>query len=269
MASAITLLSDLGENNFSVAGLQYFFTEAFPARTVLNLYHQSDSFDIESLAYQLYGALHTFPEYSIHVLFCKKVNIPNQLLISKIKNQYVISPNNGILSVLHEEINTETFLFHSTKDNYEYQGFVQEYIQLIQWIESGEYSHKLDKAPNILQMKPLNTGLMISEDRIIARVIAILSTGNIVLNLKERDFNKVVSNQRFYIQFLTIRISHISNGYQHSNTNNKMGALFNEAGFLEIFMIGGSVAELFNINKYTNNKIEIVIGDSSNSQVNF
>jgi hypothetical protein len=54
-----------------------------------------------------------------------------------------------------------------------------------------------------------------------------------------------------------------------SETNNKMGAIFNESGFLEIFMIGGNLAKLFNINKYSNNKIEIIIGTDAKNQIGF
>lgn len=268
--SFITISSDLGENNFSLSILLARLKEMFSSFQVIPLYQQDDIYDIESIAYHIRGALNVFPEKTIHLIFCKYSLTNYDLILTKINNQYIISSDNGVSSLVHDnqpEINI--YKISSQLKVFEFIPYLESYTKLIQSILENNYSSLLEPNPSMIQTKPFNTGLMIYEDRIITRVVSISSTGSIILNLSKKQFYEVVQEKPFYIQFVTIKISSISPNYKASDSNNKMGAIFNEAGFLEIFMIGGHVARLFNINKYSNSKIEIIIGHDPNSQIKF
>ena len=266
----ITVSSDLGGNNFSDSYVIERIQQKFPSYRVVSLFHQEDIYDLESIAYQIRGALNLFPPDTIHLIFCKYSLSNYHLILSKINFQYVIGSDNGVSSLLHDyELDPEYYKYIGQLSEFNLEKYIDSYCEVIDSILKKNYSQVLDPNPTIVQTKPFNTGLIIQPDRIITRVVSISSTGSLILNLTKKQFYDTVQDQSFYIQFVTIKISKISPNYTASETNNKMGAIFNEAGFLEIFMIGGHVAKLFNINKYSNNKIEIIIGDDSNRQIKF
>ena len=99
--SLITLTSDLGYNNFALAEFKARFVSQFPQHSVLDLFHHQEIYDIESIAYQLLGALSTFPDHTVHIVYNKYAVQNNQVLITKINNQYILVPNNGLLSLIH------------------------------------------------------------------------------------------------------------------------------------------------------------------------
>lgn len=266
----ITVSSDLGGNNFSDSYIIERIQQKFPSYRVVSLFHQEDIYDLESIAYQIRGALNLFPPDTIHLIFCKYSLSNYDLILSKINSQFVIGSDNGVSSLLHDyDLDPEYYKYIGQLSEFNLEKYVDLYCAVLDSIFKQSYSQILESSPTIVQTKPFNTGLIIQPDRIIARVVSISSTGSLILNLTKKQFHDTVQDQSFYIQFVTIKISKISPNYTASETNNKMGAIFNEAGFLEIFMIGGHVAKLFNINKYSNNKIEIIIGDDSNRQIKF
>jgi S-adenosylmethionine hydrolase len=99
--SIISLSSDLGNNNFALAEFKANIAQRFSQHQVIDLFHHQEVYDIESIAYQLLGALNTFPEGSIHVVYNKYAVQNSDILITKLKNQFIIAPNNGILSLIH------------------------------------------------------------------------------------------------------------------------------------------------------------------------
>ncbi len=268
--SIVTISSDLGENNYKLAALRASFIEKFPSFSINYLYQQEDKFDIESMAYQILGATHSFPEKSIHIIFCQYSITRYSLLLLKFKNHYIISSDNGIVSFFSNlDYDIEVYHLESRLEEYDFKGYVEQYIEALRLLNNHEYISKLQRTNSYLQTKPFSTGLVIQPDRIVARVLKIYESGNLVLNLTKMEFDSVIAQSSFFISFQTVKIRSISKNYNVTETNNRMGAIFNDIGFLEIFMIGGHVAKLFNINKFSNNKIEIVLDHDSNRQIKF
>lgn len=265
----ITISSDLGENNYSFAMLHASLKREFPQDDIIPLYQQNDVYDIESMAYHLMGGVALFPKETIHLAFCKYSLTQYHLILVHVQGQYILTSDNGLCSAIDGYEAMPLYRYPSTMMQFDFQKYLSQYMQVIRYIRESSYSSKLESNPNYVQTKPFNTGRMLMADRLVTRVVAISLSGNIILNISQKQFQDSVGSQPFYIQFFTIKIRSISPNYMASETNNRMGAIFNEAGYMEIFMIGGHIAKLFNITKYTNNKIEIVIGHDSNSQINF
>ena len=87
--SIISLSSDLGNNNFALAEFKASIAQRFSQHQVLDLFHNQEVYDIESIAYQLLGALNTFPEGSIHVVYNKYAVQNSDILITKLNNQFI------------------------------------------------------------------------------------------------------------------------------------------------------------------------------------
>lgn len=265
--SLITLTSDLGFNNFSLAEFKAKFMNQFPENPIIDLFHHQEVYDIESIAYQILGALSTFPDHTVHIVYNKYAVQNSQLLITKIRNQYILAPNNGLVSLIHfMDYNAKVFLLNNSPEGNDVWSL---------WLQTVQSLLK-DKIPNVaietnqfVQTRPFNTDLHLMDDKIITRVIHTDSVGNVVLNLQKKDFYHHLNNRAFHIAFISSKIFQLSPNYATSYNQNRIGALFNPTGFLELFMIGGKLAELFNINKWKNNKFEIILDNDTNRQINF
>lgn len=265
--SIISLSSDLGNNNFALAEFKANIAQRFSQHQVIDLFHHQEVYDIESIAYQLLGALNTFPEGSIHVVYNKYAVQNSDILITKLKNQFITAPNNGILSLIH-------FLDFQSKV-YRIDGQQVEKETYQSWIDALGYLID-DKLPpmametnSFIQTKPFHSDLFLMDTKMITRVLHTDSIGNIVLNIQKEEFYDYLADRAFFISFVSSKIFQLSPNYATTYNPNHIGAIFNATGFLELFMIGGNLAELFNVNKWKNNKFEILIDHDTNREINF
>lgn len=265
--SLITLTSDLGYNNFALAEFKARFVSQFPQHSVLDLFHHQEIYDIESIAYQLLGALSTFPENTVHVVYNKYAVQNNQVLITKINNQYILAPNNGMLSMVHFlDYNAKVYILENSRTE---SGEWTLWLQTVQSLIDGKIPSAAVETNQFVQTKPFNTDLHFMDEKMITRVIHTDSVGNVVLNIQKEEFYHYLNNRAFHIAFISSKVFQLSPNYATTYNPNRIGALFNPTGFLEFFMIGGNLAELFNINKWKNNKFEIVIDNDTNREINF
>lgn len=260
--SILTLTSDLGENNFGLAAFKANAQIRFPEDIIIDLFHHNEIFDIESIAYQVLGALNTFPKDSIHIVYSRYTTSKSDLLIIKLLGQYVIAPNNGIVSLLYFiDYQAKVYIQKLSEE-------IQDYFEIVDMIKSSSVS-ALPIAPQFTHTKPFNTDLMLLEDKILCRILYVNSLGNIILNIQKEEFYQFISDRAFHILLVNIKLFQFSPNYSVAYNPNRIGALFNATGFLEVFMIGGNLAELFNMNKWKNNKIEIYIDNDTNREINF
>lgn len=263
----ITLTSDLGSNNYALAAYKAQCVHHFPQHQVLDLFHHDEIHDVESIAYQLIGALATFPPKTIHLIQLKYTDVRPELLIVELQQQYIIAPNNGILSLLH-------FLDYSAKVYQvlkEGQGMPswQTAINMCTALIEGQLPSPAYETNQFIQTRPFNSELHFLDDKILCRVLHTDSVGHTVLNIQKTDFYDYMQDRAFYISFIGTKIFQLSPNYATTYNPNRIGALFNETGFLELFMVGGNLAELFNINKWKNNQFEIVIDHGTHREINF
>jgi S-adenosyl-L-methionine hydrolase (adenosine-forming) len=265
----LSLSSDLGENNFNLAQLQARLKMNFPNESLVDLFHHNEIYDIESIAYQVYGALHTFPDESIHLIYCKYSVLKSNLLICKLRNQFVICPNNGILSLLHSiDFNAKVYSLDVQTEFFNIDFYISNSFKAIESVMNNSYL-QLTESVTFIQTKPFNTDLKRIENKIITRVLHTDKLGNIVLNITENEFKETTENKGFTLVFHTVKLFQISPNYSTAYNPNKIGAIFNSAGFLELFMIGMNLSNLFNINKFNGTKFEIIIDNDTNRQINF
>jgi S-adenosylmethionine hydrolase len=265
--SLITLTSDLGYNNFALAEFKARFVSQFPQHSVLDLFHHQEIYDIESIAYQLLGALNTFPEGSIHLVYNKYASQNSDILITKLKNQFILAPNNGILSLIHF-LDFQSKVYQIDGQQVKKETY-QSWIEALGSIINGKIPPTAMETNSFIQTKPFHSDLFLMDTKIITRVLHTDSIGNIVLNIQKEEFYDYMADRAFYISFVSSKIYQLSPNYATTYNPNRIGAIFNATGFLELFMIGGNLAELFNVNKWKNNKFEILIDHDTNREINF
>lgn len=243
--SFITLLSDLGYNDASVARVKSVLLQQLPHMPVIDITHNVQPFYLPQAAYLLSSAISTMPGDTFHiVLYDLYYNSRPQLVYANINGQHFLVPDNGIIPLTFPQHNGEARLCYDMDDNGNLATWISAAADAIEKIKSGNITalpaHTIQNAP--LHRKPLIQG-----NEIECHVIHIDRFENVVLNLTKAEFEATAQGRPFSIQLLRDdTITEISKQYSAVKPGDKL-CRFNSAGYLEIAINKGNAAGLFGL----------------------
>ncbi len=111
----ITLLTDYGTCDYYVAALKGVILSLSPEARVVDITHEIEPFDIAQAAFVLRQTLPWFPAGTIHVAVVDPgVGSARRILLGKYNGQYVLAPDNGLMTWLHRDFPAE--LMHVVED---------------------------------------------------------------------------------------------------------------------------------------------------------
>lgn len=243
----ITLTTDLGKNNYNIASLKGAILSLAPESQLIDISNEINNFDIVEGTFMLANSYKFFPKGTIHVIainsfYAQKVRI---LLLQK-EEYYFIAPDNGILSLLFENIENDNIRY------YEYgnaNGDLYTVIaKMIAEISIGKKSPEIGiKADNItkkIYLKPVVSG-----NSIRATVIFIDKFGNAILNVTKDLFEQNSKDKNFKLIYSPKNsINNIYNKYSDIPYGDEL-CLFNSAGYLEIAVNMGNASEILGLEK--------------------
>lgn len=262
----ISFSADCGQNGYLGAAIKAQIAIGAKAQ-VIDLYHSADPYHIEDLAYHIIGALHTFPDHSFHIVLSNYTQRSEDILVYKFRDQYLLAPDYGLMSLIEFLDYSQPICKYKIENTGDVLASVSNYLRCIEDLtQQGMACCEVTR--QYVQTKPLNMGLSIRSQLIIARIFYINPLGHLVLNIRQKEFEEAIKDQPFQIWIHSLVIENISKSY-YTEDKNRIGAIFGSAGFLELFMVGDHLGRLLNFNTFTNNKIEIKIGDDPNRQINF
>jgi S-adenosylmethionine hydrolase len=267
MTNIITFTTDWGSSdNYSAIFKAHILREMRDAM-LCDISHDVGKFNITTGIYLLKSTYHYFPEGTIHVFDVDFLNPQQELayqlskknklqeplnfrdyLAVKYKGHYFLAINNGVFSILCEQVNeieeivklkrAEEYSNFKTFNAIRY--FVRPVIALAKQNRSlselGE-TYSPDKIETIKLMQPL---IKMSEelgDVIEFGVKHIDSYGNIITDLHRDTFAKIAKGRdkvSIYIKGMGKYTVRIANTYSDVPKNSSMIAIFNLAGYLEI-----------------------------------
>ena len=111
--SLITLTSDIGQQDFLIGAVKGQLLQANPAFRIVDISHNLSPFNYPQAAYVCRNAIRNFPEQTFHIilinLFDKR---PEHLLLVKHNNQYIGCADNGLITMILEELPSEIVALH-------------------------------------------------------------------------------------------------------------------------------------------------------------
>jgi hypothetical protein len=102
--SIVTLTSDYGTTDHYVASLKGRLLSLRPQLTIVDVSHNIHNFDIVQAAFVLKHAYLSFPKTAIHIALVHNSTGPQDLLCFERDGHYFIMPDNGLVTLLFEEI---------------------------------------------------------------------------------------------------------------------------------------------------------------------
>lgn len=257
----ITLTSDWGLKDHYLASVKGAFLRSIPNAILVDITHQIPPFDLNQASFILKSAYKNFPEGSIHIVGINteaSIEMPHVLI--KHKGHYFIGADNGIFALMFDEtpeliieldiIQTSNRFSFPSKDV-----FVQAAMHVVEGNDLEHLGEKRDTLTNKMSFKPV-----IESDLIKGKVIYIDGYQNVITNITEDLFKKVVKRKKFKILLRAgnYQITNISNSYLDVSEGELL-ALFDSENNLEIAINKGKASSLLGLGIDDVIRIEVLL----------
>jgi S-adenosylmethionine hydrolase len=248
----ITLTSDIGSQDFLVGAVKGQLLQVNPAFMIADISHTLSPFNYPQAAYVCRNAIKNFPEETFHVILINLFDRrPEHLLFAKHNNQYIGCADNGLITMILEEVPSEIValpLNKSVQKNTLYCASV--FANAFNDIIAGKTLAEIGDSTISIEVKNYLRPLL-GNNWIEGQIIFIDNFENVIINITKDEFEEQRRGRSFKIVFKRDEvIDKISDTYADVPESEKL-ALFNSAGYLEIAINKGNAAGLFGLQGYS------------------
>ena len=258
--SIITLTTDFGLKDHFVGALKGKLYSEYPDAKIVDISHYIDPFNISEASYILGAAFSSFPNGTVHIIGIDiELNSENQHVAIEWNNQFFIAADNGILSILTNNIIANQIVAINIHDRFPTDATdIDVFVKVACHIAKGGTLNVIGKKIDSLK-ETTNLQTTISEDGKILKGIVnyIDHYGNAVTNISKKIFDENQKRRNFEINFKNKNLKTIFTKYSDIANSGKyplnyyassMLAVFNEAGFLEIAIFKSNPATVGSAN---------------------
>lgn len=245
MIPIVTLTTDLGQQDYYVGLIKGAILSQTVEAQIVDITHQIPPHDIVQAAYILKNCFHSFPQGTIHI-----INVNNYsskqgaLLFTKYQGHYFIVPNNGVLSLLFEEL--PFLIYHIPFFSDAAFTIKNMYATLIRHIKEGgqlnEIGQEIKAIEQRITLKPV-----ISNSQIRGSVIHIDHYQNVIVNISKSLFEQVGYQRPFSVYFKRYDPIEILSSHYQDVAVGEVLCLFNSSSYLEIAINMGKAASLLGL----------------------
>ena len=245
--SIITLITDFGNKDHFVAKIKGDIYSSYDKAKIVDISNNVSPFNIMEAAYILENSYKSFPENSVHIIDVdSEKTVEKKHIVISLDNHFFISADNGILSILCQNINPEKIFEITINDELnEIDSSSKIFSQVACHLAKGGKPELIGKV--ITEIKSVkNLKPFINEDlsQIVSSVIYIDNFGNVVTNLKRDVFEEIRKGRSFEISVRNYKFKKIYDKYtdivnydvrlNQRNDEGKGMVVFNSSDFLQI-----------------------------------
>ena len=243
----ITLTTDFGEkDHFAGAVKGSIYSELSDIR-IVDISHSISPFNIIEAAYTIQNGYKSFPKGTIHIIgIDSELSPENKHIAIKLDDHYFICANNGIMSMICQDIVPEKIVEINIHDKIQSSFPVLDvFVKVACHIARGGTLEVIGKVIN--NIKPIRYLLPFVNDeknQIIGTVIYIDNYGNVITNIKRKFFETIQKTRLYEIAARNYKFKKIHDNYsdiinfdipeEKRNDEGKALVVFNTSGFLEI-----------------------------------
>src|SRR5215471_4643788 len=98
---ALTLSTDIGQSDFITGAIKGQLITAVPSANIIDITHQLSPTNYQQAAYICSNAFKYFPPQTFHIVIINFFERePQKMLLAEHNKQYIICPDNGILTMI-------------------------------------------------------------------------------------------------------------------------------------------------------------------------
>lgn len=242
----ITLLSDFGLMDASVASAKGILMQYTGISPIVDISHSIEPFHLQQAAYILASAYPNFPAGTVHIIlfdvFSEKE--PRMLLCEK-EGQYFIAPDNGILSLAFSDNYGRVWNCMELSSEQVFKDWIHRTGEVARQLQHSDAA-SLNLPSCELKNAPVHWLPKLEGNALECHVIHIDRFENVVLNVTREQFEELRGERNFRIQFAREEINTINHHYSEKKEGEKL-CRFNSTGYLEIAINRGNAGSLFGL----------------------
>ena len=245
--SIVTLITDFGNKDYSVAAVKGAILSTFKNPKIIDISHQIEPFNVTQAAYVLKNAYKNFPKGSIHIVGVESERTPeNSHLAMYFDGHYFIGADNGIFTIIKGEIKADKIvIINIHNQNTINFPTLDTFIKVAAHLSRNGSLEVIGKATNeireLVELKPVVNA---KGDQIVGSVIYVDNYGNVITNITRKLFNEVGKSRKYIIFARNVKFKKVYETYSDAidftipkekrEEDGKKIALFNDAEHLEL-----------------------------------
>lgn len=243
----ITLLSDLGLQDASVASVKGILLQHLPQIPVIDISHLAQPYHLHQAAYLLAAAYRNFPENTCHLLLAGIFSVKEpRMVLCRYENHYFLAPDNGLLYLAFRKEPEAVWECHTAGENERFTDWVKKAAGIISGLQAADPSEMGFPEGKLLHI-PVPWLPKTDGNSVECHVIYIDHFENVVVNITKEQFEEIAQGRSFTIRFMRDElINKLSNRYTDVKKHDKL-CRFNSAGYLEIAINQAPAASLFGL----------------------
>jgi len=245
----ITLTTDFGTKDHFVGAVKGAIYNELKDVRIVDISHHVTPFGITEAAYILKNSYQNFPNNTIHIIGVdSEISVENKPIAIELDNQYFICCDNGIISMITNEINPDKIVEITIQNTGDGKfSILDVFVRVACHIARGGMleviGKQIEEIKKLYEIQPL---VNVEENKIVGSVIYIDNFGNVISNISEKTFNNVGKGREFEVVARNYSFKTIYKKYNDivdysipadkRQDDGKKLAIFNSENFLEISM---------------------------------
>lgn len=245
----ITLTTDFGLKDHFVGAVKGAILKELSEANIVDISHQITPFSITEAAYVVKNSYQNFPDGTIHIIGVdSEISQENKPIAIQLENQYFICSDNGIVSMITNEIKPDKIVEITIQNKLEDKFTVLDiFVKVACHIARGGtlevIGNRIEQIKQLYEIQPtINT----EQNQIVGSIIYIDNFGNVISNITRTIFQNVGKGRDFEVIARNYKFTKINQKYndvvdfsipiEKRQDDGKRLAIFNAANFLEISM---------------------------------
>lgn len=252
----VTLTTDWGVSDYYVGVVKGRLYSLLNDAMVIDITHNIDNFDLLKTSFIVKNACMQYPEGTIHIIDVNSYeqgetssSKPKPYVVVKHNNQYYICTDNGLPSMVfaNEDIEIRDITLYNETDYYTFAA-LDLFPKVVKIIAESRSMESVGNAMTSFYNNVPNTQYITrnNNSELIAQVIYVDKYGNIFLNIKDHEFNKIRNNRGFKIRVGGYEVNNISLSYADVVVGFPLLTI-SSSGYLQLALREGSYSSLLSV----------------------
>ena len=250
----IILTTDFGTKDHFVGAVKGAIYNELQDVRIVDISNHVTPFGITEAAYILKNSYQNFPDRTIHIIGVdSEISIENKPIAIELDNQFFICCDNGIISMITNEINPDKIVeitIHNTGESKFtiLDAFVRVACHIARGGKLEVIGKQIEEIKKLIEIQPL---INAEENKIVGSIIYIDNFGNVISNISEKVFQSIGKGRDFEVVARNYTFNKIHKKYndivdysisiEKRQDDGKKLAIFNSANFLQISMYLGGI----------------------------
>ena len=256
----ITLTTDLGTKDSYLASVKGSIYTQVEDVNIVDITHHISPFNIQEAAFILRNCYKDFPTGTVHIISIDdELSVTNEHLAIKANGHYFIGADNGLFSLLFNEVKPEKIVRLNITQTTDCTTFAIKNIFVVAacHLVRGGTMEIIGTEISEIEIKKMDLKSVFDNNILKGAVTYVDSYGNAISNITKNEFMKYNKHNIFAILFgrEDERITTISSKYKDVPISEKL-AIFGENGLLQIAINQGKANKLLGLKLHDIIRIE-------------